>query len=243
MKKALLISTFVLVTGYLVFSAFYFKDKSGEEVCQGFEVVVSNAVYDQFIDTEDVVRKIKDKGLDPSNRLLSEVNTVEIEEFILGNKHIKKAEVFVTNKSKIRIVLEERKPILRVMPNSGEGYYVDSEAKVMPLSRRYAAYLPIVTGEIKESFATGELYKFALFLHDNEFWNAQVEQIIVRANGDVSFIPRVGDQTIILGSLTDVEEKLDKLMKFYKDGLNRIGWNQYSAINLKYNKQVVCTRK
>lgn len=243
MKKALLILSSILVIGYLIFSAFYFKNKSKKEVCQGFEVVVSNAVYNQFIDADDVVHKIKNKGLDPSNKLLSEINTVTIEDFILENKHIKRAEVFVTNNNKIRIVLEERKPILRVMPNAGNGYYVDNEAKIMPLSRRYAAYLPIATGEIKESFATGDLYKFALFLHDNDFWNAQVEQIVVRANGDVSFIPRVGDQTIILGSLDNVEEKLDKLMKFYKEGLNRIGWNQYSAINLKYNKQVVCTRK
>lgn len=243
MKKGLLILAFVIVASYLVFSASYFKEKPGEEGCQGFEVVVSNAVYDQFIDTDDIVKKIKDQGLNPTNKLLADVNTLEIEEFILKNQHIKKAKVFTTNENKIRIVLEERKPILRVMPNNGDGYYIDSEAEIMPLSKRYTAYLPIATGDIKEAFAKEELYKFALFLHKNEFWNAQVEQIIVKSNNDVEFIPRVGDQTIILGSLDDVEQKLNKLMTFYKDGLNRIGWNQYSKINLKYNKQVVCTKK
>ena len=243
MKKALLIFAFVAVASYLAFSATYFKSKPGEEICQGFEVVISNAADDRFIDTEDIARRVKDQGLNPSHKLMKEINTLEIEEFILQNQHIKKAEVFATNKNKIRIVLEERKPILRVMPNSGTGYYVDNEAQIMPLSKRYTAYLPIATGDIKEPFAKGELYKFALFLHENEFWNAQVEQIIVKPNKDLEFIPRVGDQTIILGSTDDIETKLDKLMTFYIDGLNRIGWNQYSSINLKYNKQVVCTKK
>jgi len=243
MKRVLILLAFVAAIGYLAFSAFYLKSKPGEEVCQGFEVVVSNAADDRFVDTEDVARRIKDGGLDPSRKLMKEVNTIEIEEFILKNQHIRKAEVFATNKNKIRIVLEERKPILRVMPNSGAGYYIDNEAQIMPLSKRYAAYLPIATGDIKESFAKEELYKFALFLHKDKFWNAQVEQIVVKPNQDIAFIPRVGDQTIILGSVDDMETKLDKLMTFYLEGLNRTGWNQYSAINLKYNKQVVCTKK
>lgn len=243
MKKTLLISALIIATAYLIFSAFFFKEKPGEEVCTGFEVAISNVVSDQFIDTEEIVKQIKEKDLDPTSKPLSSVNTIEIEEFILQNQHIKKAEVFVTNKNSIRIVVEERKPILRVISNTGESYYIDSESQKMPLSRRYTAYLPIATGSVKESFAKEELYKFALFLYKNKFWNAQIEQIIVKPNNDVEFIPRVGDQTIILGSLDNFEEKLDKLMTFYKDGLNRIGWNQYSQINLKYNNQVVCTRK
>lgn len=243
MKKTLLILTFVLFAAYLAFSVFYFKEKPGEEICSDLEVVISNATEDQFIDTNEIRKSIKTNGLDPTNKLIADINTIEIEEHILQNQHIKKAEVFVTNKNNIRVVLEERKPILRVIPDSGESYYIDSEAKKMPTSRRYTAYLPVATGSIKEAFAREDLYKFALFLHNNEFWNAQVEQIIVKPNNDIEFIPRVGDHTIIIGSLENLDKKFDKLMTFYHDGLNRIGWNKYSAINVKYDKQVVCTRR
>lgn len=243
MKRALLVLVFVLIGGYLFFSAFYFKDKPGEEVCKELDVVISNATADQFIDTDEIRKSIKTSGLDPTNKLIADINTIEIEEYILKNQHVKKAEVFVTNSNSIRVVLEERKPILRVITDSGESYYIDSEATKMPTSKRYTAYLPIATGNIKEAFAREELYKFALFLQDNEFWNAQVEQIIVKPNNDIAFIPRVGDHTIIIGTLDNLDKKFDKLMTFYHDGLNRIGWNKYSAINLKYDKQVVCTKR
>ena len=113
----------------------------------------------------------------------------------------------------------------------------------MPLSRRFTAYLPIATGAIKEDFAKTDLYKFALFLHNDKFWNAQIEQIVVLPNQDIKLIPRVGDHQIILGNLYGYKERLDKLLAFYENGLNETGWNKYSVINLKFDKQVVCTKR
>lgn len=241
MKKVLLISVFILIVGYLVFSASLSDKRPGEEVCHALEVVVSNS-ENQFVDVNEIKKSIESSEISPINKYIADINTIQIEEFVLKNQHIRKAEVYITNQSNIRIVLEERKPILRIITNEGENYYIDSEAKRMPLSRRYTVYLPIATGSIKESFAQDDLYKFALFLHSNEFWNAQIEQIIVKANNDIAFVPRVGNHTIILGSIEDLDKKLDKLMTFYRDGLNRIGWNKYSTINLKYNNQIVCTQ-
>jgi len=47
----------------------------------------------------------------------------------------------------------------------------------MPISRRYAAHVPIVSGYVEKELAVTDLYKFALFLQENEFWNDQIEQI------------------------------------------------------------------
>ena len=244
MKKILVITGVCLLAGYLIFSAFYFQEKPKEGVCTKFEVEVGNSTNgDQFVDTEDIEKYVKEKGLSPIGKHLKDINTNAIEEAILSNQLVKKANVFVTNNGAIKVSIEERKPILRVISDSGENYYIDNDGHKMPLSRRFTAYLPIATGLIKEDFAKTDLYKFALFLHEDKFWNAQVEQIIVMPNKDVALIPRVGDHQIILGDLTGYKERLDKLMAFYENGLNETGWNKYSVINLKFDKQVVCTKR
>ena len=46
-----------------------------------------------------------------------------------------------------------------------------------------------------------------------------------------------------MGSLDDYPSKLSKFVLFVEEGLNNVGWNRYSAISLKYDNQVVCTRK
>lgn len=243
MKKALIIIGLLLLAGYLVFSAFYFEDKPKDNICAGFEVVASGSDTDVFVDVEDIKKYVKEKGLDPTGKPLKDINTNEIEETILTNQLISKAVVYMTNNDKIKAEIHERKPILRIISNTGENYYIDNTGERMPLSRRFTAYLPIATGAIKEDFAKGELYNFTLFLSKDKFWNAQIEQIVVLPNKEVQLIPRVGDQVILLGELTDYEKKLDKLMAFYQNGLNKTGWNKYSVINLKFDKQVVCTKR
>jgi len=244
MKKILVITGICLLAGYLIFAAFYFQEKPMDGVCTKFEVEVKNSTSeDQFVDTENIIKYIKEKGLDPTGKQLKNVNSNAIEEAILSNQLVKKADVFVTNNGAIKASIEERKPILRVISNSGDNYYVDNEGMKMPLSKRFTAYLPVATGAIKEDFAKADLYKFALFLHQDKFWNAQIEQIVVLPNNDIKLIPRVGDHQIILGNLQNYKERLDKLMAFYENGLNEAGWNKYSTINLKFDKQVVCTKR
>ncbi|MDR3267157.1 MAG: hypothetical protein LBT24_06285, partial [Tannerella sp.] len=68
----------------------------------------------------------------------------------------------------------------------------------------------------------------------------QIAQIYVAQNQDIELSPTVGNHQIILGKISDYRENLDKLQLFYEKGLNKVGWNKYSVINLKYKNQVVC---
>jgi cell division protein FtsQ len=82
------------------------------------------------------------------------------------------------------------------------------------------------------------------YTSNNEFWNATVQQLYVNANGEIEFIPRIGNHTVILGDDQLLESKFNKLLLFYQEGMNKKGgWNQYSTINLKFKNQVVCTKK
>ncbi|WP_165040931.1 cell division protein FtsQ/DivIB [Dysgonomonas sp. ZJ709] len=244
MKKVLVITGLCILIGYLAFSAFYFKEKPKDGLCTEFDIVVSNSENGmQFINTNDIVKYVNEKGLNPKGKPLKDINTDSLEHVILNNQLIKAAQAYVTNNGAIRVTIQERKPILRIIPNTGESYYIDNDGNKMPLSKNFTAYLPIASGAIKEDFAKGDLYNFTLFLRNDNFWNAQIEQIVVLPNDEIKLIPRVGDQQILMGQLNDYKEKLDKLMTFYKKGLNETGWNKYSVINLKYNKQVVCTKR
>ena len=48
---------------------------------------------------------------------------------------------------------------------------------------------------------------------------------------------------IHLGELVNVTKKLENLYQFYKQAMPVKGWQTYSDISLKYNNQIVCTKK
>ncbi len=242
-KKVLVIIGLCILAGYLVFAAFYFEKKPREQICSSFEIVSEDKRGTHLADITEIEKTIDSKGLNPYGKPLKEIDTYEIEQAIISHQMIKSAEVFITNNGGIKAVIKNRKPVLRVITVSGENYYIDNEGERMPLSESFIADLPLATGSIKEDFAKTELLEFAVFLGSNKFWNSQIEQIVVMPDNELKLIPKIGDHQIILGKLDNYDEKLSKLKTFYQKGLSETGWNKYSEINLKYDKQVVCTKR
>jgi cell division protein FtsQ len=64
----------------------------------------------------------------------------------------------------------------------------------------------------------------------------------VNKNTEFELVPKVGRHIIVFGDIDNMEKKFDKLIVFYKEGLNKTGWDKYKIINLKYENQVVCSK-
>jgi cell division protein FtsQ len=86
------------------------------------------------------------------------------------------------------------------------------------------------------------LYRLTMYITPDKFLKAQIAQIYVNEQGEFELIPRVGSHVILLGSAEDLDDKFRRLFAFYKFGLNKIGWNKYNVINIKYKNQVVCSK-
>lgn len=82
-------------------------------------------------------------------------------------------------------------------------------------------------------------------MENDDFWRSEIVQITARTTEsgaiDLELTPRSGNYTILFGRLDDAEQKLDKLLRFYQEGLGKAGWDRYRTINVKYAGQVVCT--
>jgi cell division protein FtsQ len=226
----------------MTFAVAYMNPRAGKDViCQDFQVDVVDTLERHYITNDEILNLLKNAGLSPLGKELSTINTAGIEEKLQNNQLIKKAECYKTVDGTVRVKVYQRMPFMRVFSIKGN-YYIDSEGEIMPIPRNFAAYVPVASGYIEKEYAKTQLYEFALFLHKDKFWNAQIKQIYVAPNGDVELTPAVGNHRIILGKLEDYKKNLDKLRVFYEKGLNKVGWNCYSVINLKFNNQVVCTR-
>lgn len=227
---------------YIVFITFFFRQMKRDVVCHELEVVVKDSLDKHFVSESDLIYILKKAGLNPINKSMDNINTDKIESVLLKNEMIAKVEAYKTPSGIVKLEVEQKIPILRVIGGGGN-YYVDNLGSTMPISRRYVAYVPIATGYVEKELAVTDLYKFALFLQENDFWNNQIEQIFIQQDNEVVLIPRVGNHRIILGTFSDFEEKLDNLRLFYQKAIPKVGWEKYSVISLKYKDQIVCTKR
>lgn len=75
------------------------------------------------------------------------------------------------------------------------------------------------------------------------FLSAQLIQVYITPERILQLIPRVGNHVIVLGDISDIDEKINKLRIFYSDGISRSGnWNDYKTIDLQFKNQIVCTK-
>jgi cell division protein FtsQ len=242
MKKVLYIIFAALLVAYLAAAIYFFaRDERGYPPCTEVEVIIADGHEKHFLKEAEVVAYLKKARLYPLNKIGDSINTYNIKNVLLKNEIIETAEVIRTVSGKIKIVISQKMPILRIF-SSGGNYYVDKSGNVMPSALGQAIYVPVASGNIEKSFATTDLYKFALFLQKDDFWNDQIEQIYVRSTDDIEIIPRVGSHRIILGSLENYENKLKRLRLFYEQVIPKMGWEKYSVVNLKYKNQIVCTK-
>lgn len=227
---------------YIAFASYFFKDIRRSDTCKAIEIVVKDSLDKHFVTEAELTSFLKREKMYPINKPMSEINTEKIEKALLTNEMIARIEAYKTPSGIIKLEVEQKMPILRVISTKGN-FYIDNKGTLMPVSNRYVAHVPIASGHIEKELAVTELYNFALFLQQDKFWNAQIEQIYVHPDGEVELIPRIGNFKIVLGMLDGYKEKLDNLTLFYNKVIPKMGWEKYSVINLKYKNQIVCTKR
>jgi cell division protein FtsQ len=231
----------------LLISAVHNKEAT---ICKAVEIEISGVSNNFFIDKNDVYKIIKNFGGDSTQlRALIEINLKQIERELEKNVWIKNAELFFDNNNVLKVFVDEREPIARLFTNAGNSFYIDSSCKILPLSDKFSARLPIFTGFITDakyasqadSVLLSNIKCISTKIMADSFLMAMIEQVDVTATRTFEMTPKIGKQKIIFGDATDADLKFAKLKMFYKTIISQAGWNRYNSINLQYKNQVVAT--
>ena len=242
-KKILSILAVFALAGYLVYSAVGMTDRHEDtRLCQGVDLHITDSLHFDLIDEEMVIGVLQEHSIDPVGLPLEDIDPEKIEATLMLHPLVGKVQCYKTGGDLLRINLSSKVPLVRVINNRGNDFYVDSKGEILS-QHSLAVQLPVATGYIDRQFAANELLQVVRALDRSEFWKAQVEQINVTKDRQIELVPRVGDHLLILGTADNVESKLERLMNFYEKGLDNVGWNKYRSISVAYEGQVVCKKR
>ena len=243
LKKILLTIVLLLIIAYLLVAITAFNRKPAGATCTDIELVIKDTAYAGFVTTKEIAAILTKKKLNPVGKNIDEIRTAELEEALATQPLIDRVECYKTPSHKICVEVTQRIPILHVINSRGENYYLDNKGTVMPSDAKCTALVPLATGSIDKTLAVSCLYPFGMYLQNDPFWEAQIEQIHVLPDRSIELVPRVGDHIIYLGKAEDYERKLSRVKEFYRKALNEVGWNKYERINVEFSNQIICTRR
>ncbi|WP_412467688.1 cell division protein FtsQ [Pedobacter sp. KLB.chiD] len=219
--------------------------------CTDVKILIPGA--DNFIEREEIDAILKEDQGVLLGRNLENINIHKIEKKLQSNPYIGFAKVYVDMDGVLHIEVKQRQPILRILNENGQDFYIDNDGLKMPISSNFTANVLVATGHITEVFGSRvdtlhtqlarDLYKTAQFIKKDTLWDSQIEQVVVDQKNDIELIPRVGNQRIILGNADSLEKKMKNLLLFYKKAMPQVGWDTYRTINIKYTNQIVCEKR
>lgn len=201
-----------------------------------------------FIEQKQIMDlAINNRNIDTAHTPLSKLDIHGMEKVIMADPWVAHAQVYIDNERVLHMYVTQRIPVARVFQQNGTSYYLDSTLSIMPLSKNNIYYTTVVTNvpELKNDsigWATKkQIVSLVKTIQADSFWNAQISQVAVDSGATFELIPVLGDHKILFGNALMMREKFDNLFAFYKNVLNRIGWDKYEVLDLRFKGQVVAS--
>lgn len=221
------------------------------EVCKDVVVNIKSVDGVEYISKKQILQTIS--GGRPElmkGQKLKTFDLQQLEELLKRNLWIRNAELFFDNNDVLHADITEREPVARVFREAGESFYIDDLGEQLPVTNDQIARVPVFTSfpnkatasKQKDSVLQQQVKELGRFILKNDFWMAQIDQVNIN-NYEFELVPKLGNHVILLGDANNIEAKFNRLLLFYKKVMTKTGWNFYSTLDVRYDKQLVAVRR
>lgn len=197
---------------------------------------------------DDIIKTVVKKFGPLKGLPIDMVDMRGIEQFLSTSPYVKEAAVFLGSNKTLTLSIRQRMPVMRVVDNHGTHWYVDADTVRMPVSRNFTARVPLVNGDFPatndvKTWPIGSLFDIALMLQKNEFMGSLVDQIYYESKDKIWLVPRLGPSKILIGNTNDLDDKVERIRRFYKEALPSTGWDTYAYVDTRFAGQIVAKRR
>ena len=217
-----------------------------KERLRAYTITVTGGPAGSFLTQAQVEDLLHQHTAGVRGELMSRFNLRTVESRLQQHYWIRKARLYFDNQDVLHVQVQEKLPLARVFTANGRSFYLDELGQPMPLATNKTMKLPVFTGlpdsigiKGRDSVLLQEMRTTAQLIAADSFWNSQVAQLDRTAEGDWELIPVVGDHTVKLGALADMEMKFRRLWIFYTQVLTKKGLSRYRVVDVRFEGQVV----
>ena len=222
-----------------------------EKKCTSIQIeLVGENTAALFMDEKEILQIIHEQGV-KEGLPIGDVNLNTLEKYLQTIRWVKNVELFLDNTQTLQVKIEQRIPIARIFTASGNSFYIDKEGLQLPLKQLTVLRLPVFTNfpsdqeklSKPDSLLLNDILHFTKAVATDSFFMAQTAQVNIATNGDFELVPSVGDHLVLIGSVENIEDKLNRLYTFYKKVWVQSGLNAYQVIDCRFDNQIVALKK
>jgi cell division protein FtsQ len=247
-RKILQVFLTLVVTSCCIIAMVSASKIENDKTVKSVAIHFKNDKKYHFIQEQEILDlAITNRQVDVAHTPISKLDIHTMERLIMANPWVAFAQVYIDNERVLHMYVTQRIPVVRMFQANSNSFYLDTTLSIMPLSDNYIYYTTVVTNvpELKNDSAGWALRKdivsLVRYIQADSFWNSQISQVVADSDGTFELVPILGDHRILFGTATNIKEKFNNLFTFYKNVLNRIGWDKYQTLDIRFHNQVVAS--
>ena len=242
MKRLIQNTILLVLAAALVIGTLWARDKSRGEQCTGIEVEVINADSTSFVTPQGVLNDLKGRGIKLVGKRMGDIDASDIEEALRLSPYLENANIVKCQNGKVLIRVSQLVPVFRVFDGESS-YYVNRAGKHMTATNFYHSDVPVVQGHFTRKYPPTRLLPLIDYVEKDSLLRSLVTMFIVRDSNNIILVPDISGHVINIGNADGLENKFAKLKLFYSQVMPKRGWNTFDTISVKWNHQVVATRR
>lgn len=246
-KRNLIIIFLCIILGlYLIVAIGWSRFSARTQKIPGLESGVVEVIDPDdtgFVTPQEITDELFASLPDSLHKLsYEELDLSKLQSRLRGLDKIESAEVVRLSNDSLRIRVTPLKPIARIWTDEGS-YYVNREGKRIAASSKYRIDVPQIIGRFDSLRPATSLLPLIDALASQKTFEQMITMINAEDSLNIILVPAIRGHVINLGSINNIDSKLDRLQTFYRRVLPEKGWEHYDTISLKWDGQIVATRR
>lgn len=242
MKRLIQYSILIIFAVALTVGILWAREKSLGELCTSVDVEVINADSTSFVTPQGVLTDLKGQGIKLVGKHMGDINASDIEEALKVSPYLENADIVKCQNGKVLIRVSQLVPVMRVFDGE-DSYYINRAGKRMAATTYYHCDVPVVQGHFTRKYPATRLLPLIDYVENDSLLHSLVTMYQVRDTNNIILVPDISGHVVNIGNVDEFENKFAKLKLFYHEVFPKRGWNTYDTISVKWNHQIVATRR
>lgn len=228
----------IALTIYLVIALAASHGMAAVAPCNGININISQNDMSQFVTAGDIDQELRGIIASADTTCASAYNLKQIEDRLAALSIIESVNCTRLANDKIAIDIVPMVPVARVF-DSRNSFYINAEGKHLAASARYKIDVPVIIADCKSPRQVTTLIPLIQRINENPTWSQLVTALKIDSRGDIYIVPSMAGHLVNFGDENNIDDKMKRLISFYKQVLEVRGWNYYDTISVKFANQVI----
>jgi cell division protein FtsQ len=94
--------------------------------------------------------------------------------------------------------------------------------------------------DITDTVRIGRIVTLVNFIERSSDWRNKIVNISIDSTGNLTLIPRKGQEKFLFGQPDNIAEKLERMKLYYTSIIPATDSSRYTTVDLKYSGQIIC---